>query len=192
MSLSFQTQVKGYQILDLIDTGGFGEVYRAHQTAIDRDVAIKIILPEHANKPDFIRRFEAEAQLVAKLEHPHIAPLYDYWRDPDGAYLVMRYLRGGNLRDRIQQNCLDLKTAAQFVDQIASALYIAHRNNVIHRDIKPENILLDEDGNAYLTDFGIAKDLAGPKEYLTQPDTVMGSLDYLAPERAFIEVPYGW
>ncbi len=73
---------------------GFGAVYRAYQSAIGREVAVKVILPQYANNPDFIRRFEVEAQLIARLEHPHIVPLYDYWRDPDGAYLVMRWLKG--------------------------------------------------------------------------------------------------
>src|SRR5215207_8168411 len=93
--------IKGYELREQIGAGGYGAVYRAIQSAVGREVAIKIILPEYANHLDFIRRFEAEAQLVARLEHPHIVPLYDYWRGPDGAYLVMRWLRGGSLHDRI-------------------------------------------------------------------------------------------
>ena len=103
MKISVGTEVKGYLLQESIGEGGFGNVFQAEQTSVGRDVAIKIILPEHANKPDFIRRFEAEAQLVARLEHPHITPLYDYWRDPNGAYLVMRYLRGGNLGDLMEE-----------------------------------------------------------------------------------------
>ena len=92
-------EVRGYELRERLGSGGFGAVYRAYQPCIGRDVAIKIILPQYANHPDFIRRFEAEAQLVARLEHPYIVPLYDYWREPDGAYLVMRWLRGGSLHD---------------------------------------------------------------------------------------------
>ena len=92
------TVVKSYEIKEGIGQGGFGAVFRALQPAIGREVAIKIILPDYANQAEFIQRFEAEAQLVARLEHPHITPLYDDWRDPSGAYLVMRYLRGGSLR----------------------------------------------------------------------------------------------
>src|SRR5829696_5136154 len=154
--------LKGYELRERIGSGGFGAVYRAYQSTVGREVAIKIILPGLANQPEFIRRFETEAQIVARLEHPHITPLYDYWRDRDGAYLVMRWLRGGSLRDALQNGAYDLRSATLLLDQVAAALALAHRNNVIHRDIKPGNILLDEDGNAYLTDFGIAKDLNLP------------------------------
>src|SRR5262249_48279949 len=135
------------------------------------------------SQPEFIRRFESEAQLVARLEHPHITPLYDYWRDPEGAYLVMRWLRGGSLRDALRKAHFDLRPAALLLDQIAGALSLAHPCSVIHRDIKPANILLDEDGNAYLTDFGISKDLNLAGSH-TQPDAIMGSLDYISPEQA--------
>jgi WD40 repeat protein/serine/threonine protein kinase len=175
--------LKGYELKERIGAGGFGAVYRAYQSTVGREVAVKIILPGLANQPDFIRRFEGEAQIVARLEHPHITPLYDYWRDPDGAYLVMRWLKGGSLRDVLEQGAFDLRSAALLLDQIAGALSLAHRNNVIHRDIKPGNILLDEDGNAYLTDFGIAKDLNLPGNN-TQPDAIVGSLDYISPEQA--------
>src|SRR5215471_20450861 len=86
--------IKSYEFKECVGAGGFGQVYRAYQPSVGREVAIKVILPQHANQPDFVRRFELEAQLVARLEHPHIVPLYDYWRDPDGAYLVMRWLKG--------------------------------------------------------------------------------------------------
>ena len=99
MSIPPQQSIKGYELQDLIGEGAFGAVYRAHQPVIDREVAVKIILPEYASRPDFIRRFESEAQLVAQLEHLHIVPLYDYWRDPDGAYLVMRLMKGKNLEE---------------------------------------------------------------------------------------------
>ncbi len=178
------TSIKGYELLERIGAGGFGAVYRAHQSTIHREVAIKIILPGWANNPEFIRRFETEAQVIARLEHPHIVPLYDYWRDASGAYLVMRYLRGGSVSDALRDGPLDLQSVSRLLDQVTSALDLAHRNQVIHRDIKPGNILLDEDGNAYLGDFGIAKDLAGPQDSSTAPDSVIGSLDYISPEQA--------
>ncbi|MCI0710874.1 MAG: protein kinase [Chloroflexi bacterium] len=176
--------IKGYELQERIGQGGFGEVYRAHQTAVGRQVAIKIILPKHANKPDFIRRFEAEAHLVARLEHMNIVPLHDYWREPDGAFLVMRYMRGGSLRNALLERKLTLNATVRIMEQITSALGLAHRNNVIHRDLKPANILLDEDGNAYLSDFGIAKDLTKIEEGLTAADKIIGSPDYLSPEQA--------
>src|SRR5262245_13899019 len=111
--------LKGYELKERIGAGGFGAVYRAYQSTINREVAIKIILPGRANRPDSIRRFEGEAQLVARLEHPHITPLYEYWRDPDGAYLVMRWLRGGSLRDALQNGAFELRAAALLLDQVA-------------------------------------------------------------------------
>src|SRR5438067_6223568 len=147
--------IRGYEIRESLGAGGFGQVYRAYQAVVGREVAIKIILPQYANQPDFILRFEAEAQLVARLEHIHIVPLYDYWRDPGGAYLVMRWLHGGSLRAKLRGGPLTPFEIARLLDQISSALAVAHRKGVIHRDLKPDNILLDEEGNAYLADFGI-------------------------------------
>ncbi len=176
--------VKGYELYERIGSGGFGYVHRAIQTTVGREVAIKIILPHFANHPDFIRRFETEAHLIARLEHPFIVPLYDYWRDPGGAYLVMRWLRGGSLRDALANGPFDLGAAAQFMDQISSALAMAHRNEIVHQDLKPANILLDEDGNAYLSDLGIAKSIGHPEERPARNGMVLGSPDYLSPEQA--------
>ena len=178
------TQLKGYKLEERIGNGGFGAVYRAKQTTIGREVAIKFILPGFANDPDFIRRFEFEANPIARLEHPHITPLYDFWRDPSGAYLVMRYLRSGSVRDALSDGPYQLSAVSNMLSQLASALDFAHRHEVIYRDVKPGNILLDEDGNAYLADFGIAKDLAGISERMTAADAVVGSLDYISPEQA--------
>ncbi|MBN1966654.1 MAG: protein kinase, partial [Anaerolineae bacterium] len=173
--------IRSYELRERIGAGGFGEVYRAIQPAVNREVAIKVIKPELANQPDFIRRFESEAQLVARLEHPHIVPLYDYWREPGGAYLVMRYLPY-SLHDRLAQGPLSLGESVRLVEQITAALTVAHRQGVVHRDLKPANILLDEEGNAYLTDFGIAKVL-GPAARATQEGMLVGSPAYLAPEQ---------
>ena len=159
-------------------------MYLADQSSVGRQVAVKVILPGLANQPEFIRRFETEAQLVARLEHMHITPLYDYWRDPEGAYIVMRYMRGGSLRELIDQNKMNIETISHLIHQISTALEVAHRNQVVHRDIKPSNILLDEDGNAYLADFGIAKDIGGKVESHTQTDMLLGSPNYLSPEQA--------
>src|SRR5262249_7880523 len=109
--------IKGYELRECIGEGGFGAVYRAYQPAIGREVSVKVILPDHANQPDFIRRFEIEAQLIARLEHPHIVPLYDYWRDPNGAYLVMRWLKS-NLRASIQNGPWSVDAASRLLEQI--------------------------------------------------------------------------
>src|SRR5215470_2809431 len=123
MNSFLSRNLKGYELRERIGAGGFGMVYRAYQPALARDVAIKIILPEHSNQADFIRRFEVEAQLIARLEHPHIVPLYDYWRDPQGAYLVMRWLPS-SLRSAIQHGSWSVEAAARLLEQMASALSI--------------------------------------------------------------------
>ena len=136
--------------------GAAGAAYRAYQPAVGREVAIKVIRPDLANDPAFIRRFQAEAQVVATLEHPHIVPLYDYWREPDAAYLVMRLMRGGNLASVLERGALTPAQTMTMVDQLGNALQTAHRSGVVHGDINSDNVLLDDDGNAYLSDFGIA------------------------------------
>ena len=147
-----------------------------------REVAIKVILPKYANSPEFIRRFESEAQVVARLEHPHIVPLYDFWREPDSAYLVMRYLRGGSLRDYIdRQGKLETEVASSVLEQVGTALAFAHRNGVVHRDVNPGNILMDEDGNAYLSDFGIAMEEGTDDGH--GEGAIVGTMAYLAPEQ---------
>ena len=176
--------IRGYALAEKIGAGGMGAVYRAVQPLVEREVAIKIILPAFANHPDFIRRFEAEAQLVARLEHPHIVPLYDYWREPGIAYLVMRLLRGGSVSTLLKDGALSLETVNRMLEQVCFALHAAHRIGVIHRDLKPANVLLDEDQNAYLADFGIAKNLGNPNlADQTNVDMVVGSPAYLSPEQ---------
>ncbi len=180
--------IRGYALGERLGAGGYGAVYRAVQPLVEREVAVKIILPQYADHPDFIRRFEAEAQLVARLEHPHIVPLYDYWREPGVAYLVMRLLRGGSLIQLLNNGPLPLPTVSQMMEQIGAALHTAHRAGIIHRDLKPANILLDEDNNAYLADFGIAKNLGNPNlADMTQPGMVIGSPAYFSPEQIMAE-----
>ena len=177
--------LRGYRLLDQIGEGAFGVVYRATQPQIGREVAIKAVHPELANHPDFVRRFEREAQIVARLEHPHIVPLYDYWREPDAAYLVMRYLRGGSLEDLLADGPLEPARAASILDQMAAALSAAHRQGIVHRDVKPGNVLLDEEGNAYLTDFGVALDVGAPEK--TSGTMMRGTPAYLSPEQIRLE-----
>ena len=141
-------EIRGYELRQHISTGEFGSLYRAYHRLVGREVAIKVILPEYANQPDFIRRFDADAQLIAKVEHPHILPLYDYWREPDGAYIVMRWMRGGSLRVLLRKGALATSATVRLVDQIAAALMAAHRQGLVHGHLKPENILFDDDGNA--------------------------------------------
>ncbi|MEO1166415.1 MAG: protein kinase, partial [Chloroflexota bacterium] len=175
--------IKGYEFLEHIGRGGFGAIYKAYQPILKREVAVKIILPQFANDPDFIRRFDVEAELIAQLEHPFIVPLYDYWRSPEGAYLVMRLLVEGSLRERMENEVIPPEEVVSIITNIADALHVAHRRNIVHRDVKPENILLDEDGRAYLTDFGIATLIEDDNKVNASDDTFSGSLIYAAPEQ---------
>ena len=173
--------LRGYRLLEQVGAGSFGAVHRAFQPQVGREVAIKTIHARFANDPEFIRRFEAEAQLIARLEHPHVVPMYDFWREPSGAYLVMRYLRGGSLRERLAHGIFSPDDAARLLDQVSLALEAAQRQGVVHRDMKPANILFDEDDNAYLTDFGIARDLEVAD--VTSKDSTPSPLAYyLSPE----------
>ncbi|MCU0755617.1 MAG: tetratricopeptide repeat protein, partial [Xanthomonadales bacterium] len=176
--VSVGSERRGYRFEQLLGEGGFGAVYRARQESVGREVAVKLILPEHANKAEFVRRFEAEARMVAALEHPHIVPLYDYWREPNGAFLVMRFLRGGSLHERLAQQPLSLQELLPVLRQLGDAMNAAHRGGVVHRDIKPANLLLDGDGNAYLADFGVAKSALIEES----GDQVFASVPYASPE----------
>ncbi len=148
--------VPGYELGEVIGEGSFGSVYRAVQPSVGREVAVKVVRSELADDPRFVQRFEAEAQLVARLEHPHVVPLYDYWRRPGGAFLVFRLLRGGSLSDRIAEGPLPPVDVTRLVGELSGALATAHGLGVVHRDVKPANVLFDETGNSYLADFGIA------------------------------------
>ena len=173
--------LRGYRIIERLGEGAFSIVYRGTQPSVDREVAIKQIRSELADRPDFIRRFEAEAHMVARLEHPFIVPLFDYWREPGSAYLVMRLLPGGSLESSLLDGRWDLDRTTKMVQQIGAALSMAHRAGVVHRDVKPANILLDDEGNSFLTDFGIAlaeSERADPKVALSA-----GSPAYASPEQ---------
>ncbi|MDZ4763422.1 MAG: protein kinase [Chloroflexota bacterium] len=180
------TRVGPYEIVEEIGKGGMATVYRAFQPSVDRFVAIKIIHLAISIDRSSLERFQREGKLVARLEHPHLLPVYDY----DGAfnppYIVMRYLEGGTLKDVItSKGALPLADITHILQQIASALDYAHRQGVIHRDIKPTNIMIDQDGNAFLMDFGIARMTARPGggEGLTQTGFAVGTPSYMSPEQ---------
>lgn len=176
--------IKGYQIKKMIGQGGVGEIYLAFQPMIERDVAIKVIHKHYANQPTFVKRFDVEARLIARLEHPFIVPMYDYWRSPDGAYLVMRWLKDGSLDKKLkQQGRWEISAVQRMLHQIGSALTLAHSQGIVHRDIKPDNILLDENMNTFLTDFGIALNIKEPLSENDQEFISYGSPIYTAPEQ---------
>jgi WD40 repeat protein/DNA-binding SARP family transcriptional activator len=169
--------LRGYELQDSIGEGAFGMVWRASQRSVDREVAIKVVRPEFANRPGFVLGFQAEAQRLAMLEHPHIVPVFDFWRDPDGAYLVMQLMAAGSLA-AMQGTDLDTSAAVEIIEQVGSALAYAHRRGVAHGDLHPGNILFDGEGNSYLADFGLAAFLSGgsstPPEAFASPEQLRG------------------
>jgi serine/threonine-protein kinase len=171
-----------YQIIEEIGKGGMATVYRAYQPSVGRDVAVKIIHRAIAADSNALERFQREAKLIARLEHPHLLPVYDYNGEHDPPYIVMRYLEGGTLKDVLEAHPIPLTDAVLIIRQISAALDYAHRQGVIHRDIKPSNVMIDVDGNAFLMDFGIAR-LAEPGAGLTQTGFAVGTPSYMSPEQ---------
>ena len=172
-----------YEIVEEIGRGGMATVYRARQSTVDRDVAIKMI-QGGLSDPAAIQRFQREARLVARLEHPHILPVYDFDGAHDPPYIVMRYLDGGTLDEILMRGALPVPETAALMRQLCSGLDYAHRQGVTHRDVKPSNILIDRDGNAFLSDFGIARAAEGPSSMrLTVEGMVLGSVEYMSPEQ---------
>ncbi len=141
-------QLGQYVITSQIGKGGMAFVYKAHHAAMDRDVAIKVMDDEIANNPEFIARFEREVKTIARLQHPHILPVYDYGHEGKLIYLVMRLVDGRSLDDELRRARMPMGTILKIFGQIADALTYAHAQGVIHRDLKPNNILLDSNGNA--------------------------------------------
>jgi class 3 adenylate cyclase/tRNA A-37 threonylcarbamoyl transferase component Bud32 len=167
-----------------IGSGGMAEVYLAHDEVLDRDVALKVLRRQYAEDERFVERFKREARNAASLSHPNIVAVHDRGETADGAYyIVMEYMAGGTLKDRIEkEGPLPPPVATQLALQIARALEVAHRRDVIHRDIKPQNVLLDESGEAKVGDFGIAR--AASSSTMTKTGSVMGTAHYISPEQA--------
>jgi serine/threonine protein kinase len=179
------TTVGNYEIVERIAQGGMATVYRGRQTTIGREgrrVAIKVIDAEYAKDPTLSERFRREVEMTADLQHPHILPVYDYGQIDNRPYIVMAYMPGGSVHDLIvAPGEIPFQRIQRIIDQTSAALDYAHRSGVIHRDLKPSNILLDNDGNAHLADFGIAKVLREESQQLTG-DKIIGTLSYMAPE----------
>lgn len=169
-----------YEILEEIGRGGMATVYRARQLSINRIVAVKVLPPNLLHDPGFFERFEREVDVVAHLEHPHILPIYDYGKAEGVPYIAMRYLAGGSLAQLVRRGIPRLEDLDKPLTQVAQALDYAHQQGIIHRDIKPGNVMLDENGNAYLSDFGIARVLGSN---LTG-SAIIGTPAYMSPEQA--------
>ena len=179
---SERIHVPGYEILDEVGRGGMGVVYRARQVKADRWVALKMILAgAHASAAD-LARFRTEAESVARLQHPHIVPVYEVGEHEGRPYFSMEFCGGGSLADRLAGTPFPSREAARWVEVLARAMHAAHEKGIVHRDLKPANVLLTEEGTPKITDFGLAKKL--DEAGVTSTGAVMGTPSYMAPEQA--------
>ena len=186
-----------YQITAKLGQGGMGEVYRATDTKLDRDVAIKVLPDEFADSPERLSRFQREAKVLAKLNHPNIATIHGFEKDGGKSFLVMELAQGQTLAEQIGHRPLPLAQALEIFQQIAQALEAAHDADIIHRDLKPANVIIREDGRVKVLDFGLAKALHPSSDpsaaaaatatlsyQSTLPGKIMGTAAYMSPEQS--------
>ncbi|MBE7469744.1 MAG: serine/threonine protein kinase [Anaerolineales bacterium] len=172
-----------YRIIAPLGEGGMAAVYKAFQPGVDRFVALKVLPQHYAKDPQFVDRFEREAKVLAKLQHPHILPVHDFGEADGGyTYIVMPFIESGDLASLMSQRPLTLAEIGRIIEQIGDALDYAHTQGIIHRDVKPSNILIDSRGNCLLTDFGLAKLVAGVSN-LTSTGIIVGTPSYMSPEQ---------
>lgn len=170
-----------YRIVEQIGAGGMATVYKAYQASLDRYVAVKVLPPYYASEPDFAERFAREARAAARLDHPHILPVYDFGQEGNISYIAMKYVPAGTLKQQLGQP-MPLAQVAEIIGQIASALDYAHEHGVIHRDVKPNNVLMENGQRALLTDFGLAK-MVEASVQLTASGVGVGTPAYMSPEQ---------
>ena len=192
MGLTSRTKLGPYEILSPLGAGGMGEVYRAHDTRLGRDVAIKVLPEALANDPDRLRRFEQEARTIAALNHPNILGIHDIGTHDGSPFLVSEFLEGQTLREKLESGPMPVGRVIEYALGIAQGLAAAHEKGIVHRDLKPENVFVTRDGRVKVLDFGLAK-LVRPEENhegtvtLTSPATlpgmVMGTVGYMSPEQ---------
>ena len=178
--LRIGTAIGGYRIEALLGVGGMGHVYRA----VGPDglsVAIKLIRQDLARDETFRRRFQLEARIAQTVRHPHVVPVLETGEHEGLPFMAEAYVDGGSLEDKLKSGPLDIQTTVRICQQVADGLEALWAAGMVHRDVKPANILLDKQGVAYITDFGLAKDSQG--SVLTQPGQALGSMDYMAPEQ---------
>ncbi len=175
--------VGSYQLEERVGRGGMGEVWRARHTRLGSERAVKLLPANLATEPDFLKRFEREAASASRLDHPNILAVYEYGESNGVPYLVMPYIKGGTLKERMAAGPVPREEALNYLKQAAEALDYAHEQGLVHRDVKPANLLLDGRGRLYLADFGIAKALEGA-EGLTRTGVGVGTPEYMAPEQA--------
>ena len=171
-----------YQITERIGIGGMAEVYSAQDTVLGRTVAVKVMLPQYASDPSFTERFRQEAASAANLQSPYIVNIYDWGQDGGTYYIVMEYVRGGDLKTGIKERgAINQRKVAEIGSQVCRALSVAHKQDIIHRDIKPQNIMIQPDGNVKVMDFGIAR---AKNSVRSKTSSVLGTAHYISPEQA--------
>ncbi|HSD72763.1 MAG TPA: protein kinase [Thermoanaerobaculia bacterium] len=190
MTLSAGSRLGPYEIVAPLGAGGMGEVYRARDPKLGREVAIKVLPDRFGTDADALARFEREARAVASLSHPNILAIHDFGREEGSAYAVMELLEGQTLRERLATEALPARKAIDYAVQIAHGLAAAHEKGVVHRDLKPENVFVTMEGRVKILDFGLAKVSSGepgetrsPTVAATEPGTVMGTVGYMSPEQ---------
>ena len=172
-----------YRLVELLGQGGMATIFRAMDTQLGREVAVKLLRPEYLRDPDFSSRFRQEAQNAASLSHPNVVTVYDYGEDPSGPYIVMEHVDGEDLATILRRNgALPPTQASRIAAAVARALAASHARGIVHRDVKPGNVLIGRDGRVKVVDFGIARALA--EAQMTLPGTTLGSVHYFSPEQA--------
>ena len=193
MTIAIGARIGPYEVLSPLGAGGMGEVYRARDSRLDREVAIKVLPAALTQDPDRLSRFAVEAKATGALNHPNILTVYDFGTHEENPYLVMELLTGEELRAQLDSGALPVRKAIEYAQQIAAGLTAAHEKGIVHRDLKPENLFVTNDGRVKILDFGLAKlrpprnaptgsDVATQKQ-LTNPGTVMGTIAYMSPEQ---------
>ena len=195
MTLEAGTKLGHYEVVSSLGAGGMGEVYRARDTKLGREVAVKLLLEEVSTDPERLARFEREARLLASLNHNNIATLHGFEKDGDTSFLVMELVEGETLADRIKRGAIPVDEALPLFLQIAEGLEAAHEKGVIHRDLKPANIKVTDDGKVKVLDFGLAKAFSGDESDVnlsnsptlsmqaTQKGVILGTAAYMSPEQ---------
>src|SRR5579864_288452 len=191
MTLAAGTKLGPYEVVSLIGAGGMGEVYRARDARLGREVAVKVLSESFTRDPERLRRFEQEARAVAALNHPNILGLYDIGSQNGSPFLVSELLEGQSLRETLRSGPVSSRKAGDYAVQIASGLAAAHEKGIVHRDLKPENLFITKDGRAKILDFGLAKltqvestaDGLTVTSSPTMAGVVMGTAGYMSPEQ---------
>jgi len=172
-----------YRVMEQLGRGGMATVYKAYHASLDRYVALKVLHPAFLEDEGFLARFQREARLVAKLEHPNVVPVYDFAEHDNQPYLVMKYVEGETLKAHLNRGRLDVNQIWGVVDAVGAGLAYAHKQGILHRDIKPSNVIVADDGQMYLADFGLAR-IAEMGESTLSGDMIMGTPQYISPEQA--------